>query len=73
MRRFVDGRLVDIPEESDGVVDVAVVRREAGATPRDVVIEQTPQGDNFILPKKGDFMLQPGSHLMLAPLVVRGA
>jgi hypothetical protein len=70
--RMVNGREVDISEDPDGVIDLSVVRREADVDGRTMLMEQSPNGENFILPKDGSWSLGPGSHLMTMPLIRRG-
>ena len=72
MRRMIGGRMFDIPEETDGSVDVRDVQRAAGIGDKEILIEQLRDGRNKILPPHGHYRFGPDSALMTAPLIRRG-
>ena len=73
MVRVIGGREYEIPTESDGAIDVAQAREVIDVTPSEILIEQAPSGENFILPQGGHVQLHPNSQLITAPLIERGA
>jgi hypothetical protein len=69
---MIQGQLFDIPTNEDGTVDMSELRRECDVDPSEMLVEMTPAGENYFLPKKGNVSLLPNSELMKAPLIVRG-
>ena len=72
MRTFAGGREIEIPTDSDGYVDVNLLRRTIGVEKDRILMQQLPSGKNIILPKRGRVPVPPFSHHRDAPRSIRG-
>ncbi len=72
MRRMIGGRMIDIPENADGTTDVRDLFRAGGVGSRETLIEQSPTGENYIVPRHGKHRAHPNSAFTVAPLIERG-
>lgn len=70
--RMVGGREIQIPTNSDGKVDVQVVRRALEIPPNRALIRQTPSGQNYVVPKQGEIAIDPYDYFLNAPRAIRG-
>lgn len=73
MRRMIQGRMHEIPEDEEGLVDVQILRDQLGVADDRALIAQRPNGENEVLPKKGVIELGPYADFLDAPVMVRGA
>ena len=72
MRHMVNGRVVDIPMESDGSVDSDALRAAAGVPEDRPLIHQLTDGSNRIVNPAEILRLNPGQCFIDAPPHRRG-
>ena len=72
MRVFAGGREVEVPEDNNGNVNVAEVRRAANIPSGRMLMRQRPNGENDILPTRGNITVSPYDQFMDAPRATRG-
>jgi len=66
------GRVVEIPTDSDGRVNVEELRRTPGVAPHRALIRQTPEGENYVLPQHGTIEVGPYDQFLDAARGIRG-
>ncbi|MFC1781208.1 E2/UBC family protein [Planctomycetota bacterium] len=71
-RYFLGGREIFTPDDGQGRIDIGQVRQEAGIPPGRALILQRPSGENIVMPRQGQVMVDPYSHFMEAPVAKRG-
>ncbi len=72
MRIFAGGREIEVPTDSQGNVDAAEVRRAANIPNDRMLVQQSPGGENLILPRQGQVAINPDDKFMDAPRAIRG-
>ena len=71
MRIFAGGREIDL-NTNNGKANAGDIKRQAGIPDNRVLIKQTPDGSNTILPKRGEFNVSPSDRFMDLPKAERG-
>ena len=69
--RMIGGREVRIPSDSDGGVDATLSRRSLSAPGNRALIRQTPEGRNYVVPKRGKIDANPYNHFSEAARAIR--
>ena len=72
MRQMVNGRIVDIPMNSDGSIDSDVLREVAGINKNRPLVLQLSDGRNEIINPGERPTVNPGSHFRDIPIHERG-
>ena len=72
MKRMISGRVFEVDGKSDEKKGLSRDHGTMRSLPREVLIEQRPTGENFLVTRWSSRDVSPGSHLLRAPLIVRG-
>lgn len=70
--RMIGGREVTIPSDPNGRIDAGVLRRSLNVPSNRALIRQTPEGTNYVVPKRGKIDVNPYDHFSEAPRAIRG-
>lgn len=72
MRVYARGQEIEVPTDSQGNAEIAQVRRVANIPDDRMLIQQKPNGENAILPRRGLVNISQLDRFMDAPRAVRG-
>ena len=70
--RMIGGREVAIPSDSDGRPDATLLGRSLSVPNNRAIIRQTPEGKNYMVPKRGKIDVNPYDYFSEAARAIRG-
>jgi hypothetical protein len=71
-RVFCGGREIFVRDDGQGNIDIGQMRQEAGIPPGRALILQKPSGENVVMPRRGQVMVDPYSQFMETSVAKRG-
>ena len=72
MKQMVNGRVIDVPMDSDGAIDSDDLREVAGVDKKRPLVLQLPDGRNQLINPGEKLRVNPGSYFREVPNHIRG-